>query len=459
MPRQSAQSILERAASVANLAMLRTCSRPSHIQIETINDLTSLLEYRLASLAPNDTSTRKRILTQLDIHRSLLTPIRRLPVELICHIFYFAAYESPLLTLHVAVTISRVCTVWREIVHGLTELWTKVVVQSVRDFDDYCELFLPLTQGKPPDLRCDDRKILRSLWDRIVLCASRWRTLSLEGQLSMLPDLQVLYMESLERLVVDAYGAPMSADLSALDFVVAPRLRHVALTLDALDSPRQLHVPVARALTSVELDVMIPFPVTHTLPLLRECAETLQFLTLKIRQFSSDFADSYLTSAPETFVMKALTDIRLVAPACALLDHIAAPKVDEVILSHVPRYGSRSLMGFLTRENASQSLHILRVYNPEEREKSVWIPCLQLLDNLTQLHFDELLSDKKFLQQMVLRADGLSLLPSLEGVAIYHIYMNHPELHDAIGDMCDSRQRERVFRGKQAWAFLAWIKD
>ncbi|KAI4522048.1 hypothetical protein K525DRAFT_284147 [Schizophyllum commune Loenen D] len=433
MPRQSAQSILERAASVANLAMLRTCSRPSHIQIETINDLTSLLEYRLASLAPNDTSTRKRILTQLDIHRSLLTPIRRLPVELICHIFYFAAYESPLLALHVAVTISRVCTVWREIVHGLTELWTKVVVQSVPDFDDYCELFLPLTQGKPPDLRCDDRKILRSLWDRIVLCASRWRTLSLEGQLSMLPDLQVLYMESLERLVVDAYGAPMSADLSALDFVVAPRLRHVALTLDALDSPRQLHVPI---------DVMIPFPVTHTLPLLRECAETLQFLTLKIH-----------------LCHETLTDIRLVAPACALLDHIAAPKVDEAILSHVSRYGSRSLMGFLTRENASQSLHILRVYNPEEREKSVWIPCLQLLDNLTQLHFDELLSDEEFLQQMVLRADGLSLLPSLEGVAIYHIYMNHPELHDAIGDMCDSRQRERVFRGRQAWAFLAWIKD
>ncbi|KAL1703649.1 hypothetical protein EV121DRAFT_292162 [Schizophyllum commune] len=64
----------------------------------------------------------------------------------------------------------------------------------------------------------------------------------------MLPDLKVSYMENLEGLIVTA---------------------HLALTIDALDNARQLHVPAARALTSKEVDVMSPFPITRSLTLLQ----------------------------------------------------------------------------------------------------------------------------------------------------------------------------------------------
>ncbi|KAI5825982.1 hypothetical protein K523DRAFT_375294 [Schizophyllum commune Tattone D] len=399
--------------------VLRTYAEPSPVQIAAINEYTSLLESKLRSLLPRDASTRDRILAQLDIHRSVLAPIRRLPKELLIDIFFRVANESPFRTLYVAVTFARVCTVWRA---------------SMNDFDQYCELFLPIPR-KPnlPGLRCDDPVLLKRLWDRIEPHACCWRSITLESQLSMLPDLQVLYMENLERLVIDAYGAPISLELSALDFVVAPRLRHIGLTLDALQSEHS------------------PFPVTLALPLLQACADTLGRLILRIRHPLEGPKGSYPTSTAHTFDMKALTFLSLVDPACALLNHITAPHILVLILSNVPRvYGTRSLKGFLTRGRASHSLLALL---------SAWIPCLQLVKTLTQLHFDELLSNREFLEQLVLRPDRPGLLPSLQGIAISRIIRAHPELHALIATICDSRSVETTIGGRHAITILNFIKD
>ncbi|KAL1703641.1 hypothetical protein EV121DRAFT_207467 [Schizophyllum commune] len=459
MPHTSARTALAHAASVANLAMLRTYFAPSHVQIEAIKESSTRLEYELAFLPPNDIPPRKEILAQLDIHRSVLAPIRRLPKELLIEIFFLVVYELPLSTLHAAALIARVCTTWREVAHGLKKFWTKVVVKSVRDFDGYCELFLPLTEGRLSDLRCDDRKVLSSLWDHIEPYASRWRSISLEGRLGVLPDLRVIYLDNLERLVVDVYDAPISTELSALDFVVAPHLRHIALTLDTLLSERQLHVPIAQTLTSLEIYVMSPFPVTYTLPLLRACADTLQTLALKVRYPLDGPEGSYPTNASETFDMKALTRIRLVDPACALLNHINAPIIEALILSNAPAYTSQSLRRFLTQGRASHSLLVLRVYKVEEQEISAWVSCLELMDNLLQLHFDELLSNREFLKLLILRADRPALLPSLRGVAIWRILRVYPELRGVVEEVCDSRAVETTIDGRHAFLILGFIKD
>lgn len=452
--------LLERASSVANLAMLRTYAEPSPMQIAAINEYTPLLESELNFLPPNDAYTRERILAQLDIHRSVLAPIRRLPKELLIEIFFLVAYESSLRTLQVAVTIARVCAVWRAVAHGLTKFWTRVVVRTPSDFDQYCELFLPITtQENRPGLRCDDPKILWDLWERIEPCTSCWGSITIEGQLSMLPDLKVLYMENLERLVVNAYDAPLSPEISVLDFVVAPRLHHIALTLDTLQSERQLHAPVIWRLTSLEIEAMSPYPVTHTLPLLWACAGTLQSLILKIRYPLNGLEDSYSTSPSDTFVMKALTLLSLCDTTCALLNHISASLIDELILSNVSAYGTQSLLAFLTRSQAARHLRILRVYQAREREISAWIPCVQLLDSLTELHCDELLSNKEFLEMMVCHPDKQPLLPSLEEIAIVHIFRKHPELHAIIGKMVGSRMKETVVDGQRAWIEVGWIEE
>ncbi|KAL1734951.1 hypothetical protein EV714DRAFT_268222 [Schizophyllum commune] len=456
----SVDELVERAASVANLAMLRTYAEPSSIQIAAIDVYTPLLESKLESLHPSDIRSRDRIQAQLDIHRSILAPIRRLPVEILSYIFSLVAEEVPLRTLNIAVTLSRICIAWRKVAREHAELWTTVVVDTLGGFDEYCGLFLPLTKKMPLDLRCDDREILGDLWDRMAPYASRWRRITLEARLSMLPDLKVLYMERLERLVIFAYDAPVSTELSALDFVVAPRLRHVALTLDELQSERQLHIPVTRTLTSLIIEAMTPFPITHALPLLRACAGTLQSLTLKVRYPLEGPEGSYPTSASDTFIMESLTFLSVVDPACALLNHITAPHIEVLILSNVPTYGARSLSGFLTRDQASRHLIDLRVYKPEERDISAWLPCLQLMVTLTDLHFDDLLSKREFLEQLVVRhADGHPLLPSLQNVNITKIFFDHQELHDVIRQLCRSRAKKTQYRGRLAYRRLGWIED
>ncbi|KAI4526897.1 hypothetical protein K525DRAFT_264660 [Schizophyllum commune Loenen D] len=455
------EDLLERAASIASLAMLRTYAEPSLTQIAAISEYTALLESELSRLSPDDTHTRNRILSQLDIHRSILAPIRRLPIEILSHIFSLVVRESPLRTLQVATTISHVCTTWRNVARRHAALWTKVIVATLRDFDEYCETFLPLTKQVPLELRCDVREIQEDLWDRIAPYASRWRRIKLEGRLSTLQDLRVVFMENLERLVIDAYGAPLLAEISALDFVVAPRLRHVALTLDALQSERQLHIPATRSLTSLEIASVSSFPVTLALPLLQACAGTLQSLTIKIRQASSGADTSYPTSSPDPFVMKALTYLSLVDPACALLSYIAAPITKEIALSTVPAYGTRALLGFQNRGQPSYHLHTLRVYDVEERDPSSWLPCLELMGNLRHLHFDDLLSNKQFriLEAMIEHEGTPPLLPSLEGIAIWRVFWSDLELHDAIADMCTSRvkEKERTRDGRRRWKLIHWL--
>ncbi|KAL1690495.1 hypothetical protein GGG16DRAFT_103033 [Schizophyllum commune] len=439
--------------------MLRTYFEPSHMQVKTINWLTFLLESELRTLPPDDALTRTRILDQLDINRSILAPIRRVPVELLSYIFSLIVKESPLRTLNIAVTLSRICIAWRQVARAHAALWTTVYVENLVDFDDYCELFLPLTKDMTLELRCDNPEILLDLWDRMTLYTSRWRRITLGAHLSALPDLKVLHMEKLERLVAFAYDAPNSADLSALDFVVAPHLRHIGLTIDALQSERQLHVPVARALTSLEIDVMTPFPVTHALPLIRACAETLQILTLKICHPLEDSEGAYPTSASDTFIMKALDILNLIGPACALLNHITAPHIEELAVGHVPAYGTRSLMGFLTRDQTSRNLRTLRVYTVAEREISSWIPCLQHMNHLRSLYFDDLLSSKEFLERLTLHADRPILLPSLKYIAIWSIFHDNPDLQKIIAEMCASRAKFTVVHGRRRLETINWIDE
>ena len=205
MRRLSVEERLERAASVANLAMLRSYSEPSHIQIQTINWLTFLLESDLRTLPPDDTPTRMRILDQLDINQSILAPIRRLPLELLSYIFSLVVEDAPLRTVNTAAALSRICAAWRKVARAHPALWTTVYVESLKGFDEYRELFLPLTKGRPLELRCDDLEILEDLWDRMTPYAHRWRRITLGARLGKLPDLKVLHMERLERLVVFAY--------------------------------------------------------------------------------------------------------------------------------------------------------------------------------------------------------------------------------------------------------------
>ncbi|KAL1676965.1 hypothetical protein EV122DRAFT_215194 [Schizophyllum commune] len=446
---ESARTTLERAASIANHAMLRANEPLNDIQTAGIDNLTSQLESELAKLRGYDTATdriRKKILEQLAIHRSLVSPIRRLPDEVLARIFSFAVYEPEEIekSLPAAIAVSRVCCTWRRVARDHAPLWTTMAVEDkVAEFKKYEELYLPLAKELPLEVNCEEAKILWFLWDCIAPYASRLRSLGVVGLLKTLPDLKVLYTENLERLDVYALQVPESKELSALDLVASPRLWYIKVRLEALESERQLHVPIASALTTLEIEVEKPFPATHVLPMLRSCADTLQSLTIRIDEPWQGPEDLYPTSADEgsMFVMGALTRIELVASACALLNHISVPLVDSLKLKTVPTYGSRSLFYFLKRGRAAQSLGQLRVSAPFERDQSAWMPCLHLMDNLRKLDFDEMLSHRSFIDQLRYYPGWRLLLPSLECLSVSRVLNRRPSLQGDINVMRQSRPR------------------
>ena len=99
-----------------------------------------------------------------------------------------------------------------------------------------------MTKERRLGIRCDDSELLELLWDRTGRYASCWSPIMLVTRLDLLPDL--LYMESLERLLVDAYD---TSELSVLDFVAAPRLRRVALRLFLRQTVKRISAPCSIA--------------------------------------------------------------------------------------------------------------------------------------------------------------------------------------------------------------------
>ena len=63
-------------------------------------------------------------------------------------------------------------------------------------------------------------------------------------------------------------------------------------------------------------------------------ADTLQSFTIRIRKVSDGVVGSHIASASGTFIMQALTYLSLSHSACALLDHITAPLLEQIVLSN-----------------------------------------------------------------------------------------------------------------------------
>ncbi|KAF7335110.1 F-box domain-containing protein [Mycena venus] len=122
---------------------------------------------------------------------SAMRGIHSLPPELVCVLFYFVhASRSPIdrkprvpLPVH---TLTRVCTLWRDIAQRLPELWTDIRILNCRPshpemLDEYftrsCNLQLDLLLDVPFDIT---GKQFAQFWGiilKIWSAASRWRSL------------------------------------------------------------------------------------------------------------------------------------------------------------------------------------------------------------------------------------------------------------------------------------------
>lgn len=244
---------LNRLRAANFLPRLRTNQLPSTLERAEISQLLTdgeadQLRYRaqmarhravLAALENQSAS----LASHMDVCRSLLTPIRKLPPEILRSIFRDscpAGNEDSAIQMPAA-TLGMVCSHWRDIVLSTTELWSDITLdldadnmEDPRSTQRLIELFLQRAGGSPLDVairrtapggNCEPA--LRALAQHSL----KWRNVQLVVTADILscPALSVLSdrLDALETLDIQVLGSSNNATIDI--FRLAPKLHTVAI--------------------------------------------------------------------------------------------------------------------------------------------------------------------------------------------------------------------------------------
>ncbi|KAL1755487.1 hypothetical protein FB107DRAFT_290823 [Schizophyllum commune] len=127
-----AEELLEQANPLASLELQRGGYVPSAHQSWHIHEMSRALSSEASDIETEIARLQhlhRRISIQLDIHKSITAPIRRLPLELLSEIFailFDREGESHGKAYIVIYVISRVCSAWRALVRATPRLWTRI---------------------------------------------------------------------------------------------------------------------------------------------------------------------------------------------------------------------------------------------------------------------------------------------------------------------------------------------
>ncbi|KAF8992927.1 hypothetical protein BDQ17DRAFT_1413169 [Cyathus striatus] len=143
---------------------------------------------------------RSTIENYVDRQQSLLAPVRKLPVEILCHIFSLSSSSSPIdvFSPNTFVRIvSQVCSYWRDVACSTPSLWSTISVQNIpasigenprmlRLVASYIETCVRRSSKSPLTLSfardCHPR-LLGAAQETIAHQATRWESISIPALL------------------------------------------------------------------------------------------------------------------------------------------------------------------------------------------------------------------------------------------------------------------------------------
>ncbi|KAI5897242.1 uncharacterized protein SCHCODRAFT_02570852 [Schizophyllum commune H4-8] len=289
---------------------------------------------------------------QKQLNNAILSPVRRLPNEILAEIFlFYVVHDSPRFPrIRPDFTFSRVCHRWRAVALGTTALWTSISLWPSEPAEAHDTLVreLELAGDRPLDVRfvhqwpCAENadKPTKS-WEHLQTLSYRWRTLRLELNSSyfrvMTPrpvvcsSLVALY---LKHEVLEPDQVPGSDDkghlLTALSY--APMLRTVDIQVRRVrggSSP--LRFPNSWRLTDLAIFAdHSDGSVARFVPLLEQNANTLKRLSLSLPHFGGTF---YMTPDVLPVVsMPQLTELTCRMKAMELVSSIDAPQLSSLTI-------------------------------------------------------------------------------------------------------------------------------
>ncbi|KAF9049327.1 hypothetical protein BDZ89DRAFT_978266 [Hymenopellis radicata] len=448
---------------------------PSHEQILEINallaaqfaDLARLeLEItRVSTLLQHLVSQRDDTRTCINSHLAILTPIRRLPVEILQEIFGHclpakqscAASQAPLV-------LTRVCVLWRQVAIGTPRLWDTLVMRlpsrpsfigddtvvSTRSRLRLMALWLERSKAVPFTLLLSVPHTIASVVEEFLPLfhahLHRFRDLRLWLPICWLKHVLPLItigttwpvLEQLEVSFSPVHGPSSGMPVIQLDEERMPRLRHLFLRCGGHGSPAsaELSSP-SRTLRSLDLDFAIA--PSECRRILSECPNLLTCRLRAVDGFSSH-------PDPGATVLYCLEDfnVQTSQPISLLLDSLCLPALKSLHISETITFDSardvwsqHTFDNFI--ENSGCKLESLLLHNVLRSEDEL-IRCLSTSKSLK--HFGALdlreltLCTDRALEMMTARPGEPCLAPNLQSLRLGSTLISED---GAFGAMVNSR--------------------
>ncbi|KAI4517054.1 hypothetical protein K525DRAFT_273980 [Schizophyllum commune Loenen D] len=452
--------LFERASTIASRDILRTGPFPSIGEAAPFRDMEVSLaaeSERIGAEMRRLTALHDEALSQLQVVRSMLSPIRRLPRELLSEIFLenLLHYDYPR-KMNAARILASVCATWRVTARAMSALWvhvdyTRCSLENLQPLlDMHAELAAPLSLRLYSTIDRPDR--VQRLLSLPPQCTTRWGQVSLflkknTFDRELEPDLS-----SLQRL--DAHLRGSTHPERALFMVLsrAPALRTLSLHMlydRYYGDWQELRSPCLPHLTELTLSSRGALTNMAFFPILAQCAGTLERLTLVSEPA---WSDANIPTRP--IILPHLHTLDLQYTAHKYLFHFDTPALTSLATrdSCGTHAGAlHSLHHLLTTSTTLPPITTLLLHRVGAPDPEDFLQCLELLPSLTALHIARAPDDGvpwHVLVRLACTDFRAPLVPRLTAFSLRYARGRVPEkLRRALRVMLRSRAGRKVLRG------------
>ncbi|KAL1673458.1 hypothetical protein EV122DRAFT_294126 [Schizophyllum commune] len=358
-----ARQALQRAAEISGLPLQRRGFVPSPSQKEEIQTIVHDLGTNIQAVDVEISrlqELRMGMIEQCATSRSIMSPIRTLPRELLSRIFKIVRCEWD--TPHYRLSFpshclgcppfASVCMEWRLTAFSTPALWTKFKVNSATRVHEQPTLMTQFhARSAALPLQVHLQAVGSSARSAFSLPAQlsqhRWGSLTLYAYEALEPlDCPMLSVVN----VIGPYR--FREDKHDLMFLTNAPVRHLSLALNHLSAT----LPPWSALSSLKLTLMCADDTGFSLAnrLINSYRQTLEILV--VEDLDEEIIDITHSNREEPVDLPVLVSIDLTSYGWAMMRTIIAPNLREVTFRHCPTYDD---LGRYMLANSMQSVRCL----------------------------------------------------------------------------------------------------
>ena len=314
-------------------------------------------------------TSRSQLLQQRKYYSRLLSPLRNLPIEIFGEIFMYATHDSPRHVLN----LSAVCQLWRDAALRTPALWStlELVNYSAQyNMDSHIDSWIKRAHSYPLSLVIRHHNgFLNPVNTALILLNNhKWRSITLEGDKSILSILKELRFANLDML--ESFSLQFrNSNLSIPDSLrSAPKLKTLCLDTNYSLAYDMLPFPW-RQLTSLTIQSM---PDIIVVDILRAC--------VNLEELIKD-GDCDAFESNDSITLNYLRKLHTFSPYNMLLPSLKTPSIQDFAIK---TSGSNyiyddSIYQFI--ENNGSTLLKLSIVPPE----SMFVGVIPFLRSLVEL--------------------------------------------------------------------------